>query len=813
MRNLLQTILLFAAAYFSSASQNVNAQLNDGDWLYFADNLTFCIDQFSFSCWEADVYIEGSIEDDPCPTPRKLDFIVKDPGGFVWFEKLQTTQTVIDFPLPLGEWQLIIIGYDACNSPANVYDTMALEVIDCGPPYAFLDYPDPIKIPDPGAQVVFSAIGDAYDQSSGCLQGGFIDSLKIKFDDGTNEPINLSDSLILTVADTGYQLIELWEFSQGAWYNSGENYFHVYLPYDNTISGTVYYDQNKNCNFDEGEPGIENREVYALSIWNSTATDSAGQFEVEYPVPIGPSTSMFTGLVDPFSTGCLSDSLIQNEPLNQGGIEVDFGVQLLPDCSELRINITTPFLRRCFDNYYFVNYCNAGTDTAFDARIEIDFDPYLNILESTFPWTNINGTTYKFDLGDVAGGACGHFKVLVRPDCDSTELGQLHCTEAHIYPDDTCADTTGLWGGGNIEINAICTESNVTFIIKNTGTGPTTVPLDYFIVEDDIIIFYNTFGPLPPGDSLIETLPKNGAFYLVHSQQEPNHPFGGDVGAFLEGCANATDTISYGFFGQFPVYDPEPFFDLHCIENQGSFDPNDKSAMPLGFTENQYIEPGDRLEYMIRFQNTGTDTAFKVRIVDTLSEHLLIGTFKPVIASHPYSFSISPDGVAEFLFEPIALPDSNVNVLESQGFVTFEIQTRKDVPAGTVIWNDAAIYFDFNEPVITNLVDRQIEPDFPFQVYSSYPPPPEKPVGNEWTSIITPNPMDQTAQIKIGHPFEQLNTELFIYDGLGRLVRQIEIGDSGKTEIPANEFSSGIYYYQILKYGHIVHTKSFMVTR
>jgi hypothetical protein len=59
-------------------------------------------------------------------------------------------------------------------------------------------------------------------------------------------------------------------------------------------------------------------------------------------------------------------------------------------------------------------------------------------------------------------------------------------------------------------------------------------------------------------------------------------------------------------------------------------------------------------------------------------------------------------GIVRFVFENIMLPDSNVNEATSHGFVKFTIHPRSDVPLGTSIPNSAAIYFDFNEPVITN---------------------------------------------------------------------------------------------------------------
>jgi hypothetical protein len=56
----------------------------------------------------------------------------------------------------------------------------------------------------------------------------------------------------------------------------------------------------------------------------------------------------------------------------------------------------------------------------------------------------------------------------------------------------------------------------------------------------------------------------------------------------------------------------------------------------------------------------------------------------------------------EFKFENILLVDSNTNEPLSHGFVRYRIQPKTNLSAGDSITNFAAIYFDFNEPVITN---------------------------------------------------------------------------------------------------------------
>lgn len=135
----------------------------------------------------------------------------------------------------------------------------------------------------------------------------------------------------------------------------------------------------------------------------------------------------------------------------------------------------------------------------------------------------------------------------------------------------------------------------------------------------------------------------------------------------------------------------------------GSFDPNDKTVLPEGPTPANIGE----LDYLIRFQNTGTDTAFKVVVVDTLPSNLDPLSIKSVVASHAYKLSIKGN-ILTFTFDKIFLPDSFVNEKASHGFVRFKIRPQKWVYEGSFIFNKAAIYFDYNEPVITNTTLNQL---------------------------------------------------------------------------------------------------------
>ncbi|MBK9148035.1 MAG: DUF11 domain-containing protein [Flavobacteriales bacterium] len=140
-----------------------------------------------------------------------------------------------------------------------------------------------------------------------------------------------------------------------------------------------------------------------------------------------------------------------------------------------------------------------------------------------------------------------------------------------------------------------------------------------------------------------------------------------------------------------------------AITVTGSYDPNDKTAFTsTRASESLYfINEDEWIDYVIRFQNTGTDTAFNIVVTDTLPPTLDPATISLVTASHQHTWNVQGQGTLKFIFPNILLPDSNVNEPQSHGLISFRIRPHLPIAPATVIENIANIYFDFNPPVIT----------------------------------------------------------------------------------------------------------------
>ncbi|HQV01224.1 MAG TPA: hypothetical protein PLO59_08695, partial [Bacteroidia bacterium] len=139
----------------------------------------------------------------------------------------------------------------------------------------------------------------------------------------------------------------------------------------------------------------------------------------------------------------------------------------------------------------------------------------------------------------------------------------------------------------------------------------------------------------------------------------------------------------------------------------GSYDPNDITVTPVGFGSAGYVTAYQDLNYQIRFQNTGTDTAFNIVVADTLAMELNRLSVQVLQASHPYRLEIK-GRVLQFHFDNILLPDSGTNHIASNGFIVYRIMQAANNAPGTTIKNTAHIYFDFNAPITTNTVTNTI---------------------------------------------------------------------------------------------------------
>ena len=551
------------------------------------------------------------------------------------------------------------------------------------------------------------------------------------------------------------------------------------------IQGKVFIDDNQNCLLDTpDENGIDGFTIrYTLdqglsyttintfpngNYFNAINTQGATEITIELLLPNG------------ISTSCVTSQTLQ---IPIGSAVVDFPVQLASDCNNMVVDVSSFIVRTCSTNLYFLDYCNLSSYDIDSAEILLTLPSDMSVVLAAIPYTDLGNNSYLFELGTVPAGTCDNFPLSIFLDC-TTPWGVTRCVEAVISPNDCTVDSLN-WTTSNLIVEGECDDLNslVRFTITNQSSEPMLTERTATVVED-VVMYMTTPVQLGPGAVDVLEFPANGSTWRVEIPQEDGHPSLSIPSAMIEGCGGYG---SMGFINQFSTPDVDPFISIDCAEVLGPYDPNDKQAYPIGVSDEHFIEPNTSLEYKIRFQNTGNDTAFVVRVEDKLSSHLDWTSVEGGASSHPYRIGLQEGGLLVFHFEDILLPDSTTNLEASQGFVKFRIHQLVDNAIGTLIENTADIYFDFNEAVVTNTVFHNIGINF-------IPTSTIKTVVPNLDLTIAPNPFsDYTIFTLNGVSVEDGKFEL--YDLAGRLVKE-ENFYNNQFRLERNGLPNGAYFFR-----------------
>lgn len=434
------------------------------------------------------------------------------------------------------------------------------------------------------------------------------------------------------------------------------------------LRGQVLLDKDGNCQLNAGETPAAYWAVTASGPDTYTAfTRTDGRYTLI--VPDGTYKINLTPVNDLWASCKNNVSVVFTASKDSG--TVDFPAKIETYCPYPAVALSTPFLRRCWENTYYVRYCNEGTAPLNGAQLELLLDPWFDFVSAGLPVAAQNGKQVLLDVGDLQAGECGTVQVRFTLSCDAP-LGEEHCMLARLLPETNC--------------------------------------------------------PLPSKAQMRD-----------------------------------------------------------CRPNVGSYDPNDKTAFVDNREENARVAPDSLLEYQIRFQNTGTDTAFRVVIEDRLSPLLDARSVQPLQASHPFSLDI-PDGrTLRFVFDPIALPDSNVNEPASHGFVRFRVAQRPGNLLGAELENRANIFFDGNAPVATNTVRLTLAAE---PVGTQDAPPGQAGVR------VYPNPFDASTMFEVLSPGTTEACTLWISDPLGRVVRR-ERFYGLRFRIERQGMPDGLYFFRV----------------
>ncbi len=352
-----------------------------------------------------------------------------------------------------------------------------------------------------------------------------------------------------------------------------------------------------------------------------------------------------------------------------------------------------------------------------------------------------------------------------------------------------------------IENNGTIQESGIQIGYKTDGQLGTFTDSPVLFTQNDAVNYPNNFSVNTGFTSLLP-----GAFdEIVLTYNIPTNIPLGTLVNFYDSTAHAAPINTVWLTDQTPWNNVENYQQTVI----SSFDPNFKEVSPKGNGPQGYIASKDSiLSYVIHFQNEGTYFAQNISVVDTLDSDLDWSTLHPGYSDHSYTTSVSENGVITFRFTNINLPwKSQYGDLMSSGMVTYTVKRKRNLPQGTQFKNTAAIYFDYNAPVITNTTVNALN-----DALASVD---EKVLLDNYDISLYPNPATNSLNIEINIKTESTKAELNMIDINGQVLSKREISlEVGKNIVfhDTSELTSGIYFVQVKSNESII-TKKLVIIK
>lgn len=553
------------------------------------------------------------------------------------------------------------------------------------------------------------------------------------------------------------------------------------------IQGSVFFDALENCSYDNGETPLSNWTIIASNGTDTVIdiTDSNGFYKL-FPSTLGIYT--VSTITPPNWTNNCSSSNIElgsNDDIDT----LDFFVQPTVLCPNLSVDLAPSYLEPNSNFNYNVQYCNNGTKIATNIKIHIAISDWATIDSASIDYT-VNEDTLIFTIPELTIGECHNFNIYGQVNSIDAD-GQALCANTIITSDEICPTFPNpTWSGAFLAITSNCTETdNLNFTVKNIGIGDMNQPESVDLIIEDWVIMKTDLQLPSGGDTTFSILPE-GRTCIMRAQQVANHPDRSHPLVAIEGCGvNNEGSFTTGQILQYPEDDEDDFISIACepVYNTGQVDWH--MNFPTGYSDEHHYIPVNRpIEYKINFQNKHKKGINNVVIKEVLSPYLDKSSLQLGASSHAYSFSNIGDTLV-FHFSNIQLANADSFNLASKGFVKFKLNQKLDLPLGTIITNQALLYYGTDSVSIANEVFNTVEEDFvPLSIFS--------PKHQSLQISAAPNPFQNRTILNVeGVHFK--SAQIMLYDELGRLVRTEKFSDQFFT-LERKDLIAGIYSFQII---------------
>lgn len=290
-------------------------------------------------------------------------------------------------------------------------------------------------------------------------------------------------------------------------------------------------------------------------------------------------------------------------------------------------------------------------------------------------------------------------------------------------------------------------EATYQLIVENIGTESISNVMVGFSFDDAMQSFVSAM-PMP-NTMASENLQFN--FATINPFQSETVDI--VMQTFTPPTVNGDDELVFNTTVLPDTNDYTPNNNIYSLEQivVNSYDPND--IIVLQGETIRADQTNNYLDYVIRFQNTGTASAINVKVASLLHGNLDISTLRILSASHAYEAEID-NNIINFKFNDINLPHEEIDTEGSNGYVSYRIKPKSDIEIGDTIDGIAGIYFDFNEPIITNMVTTEVVNNLSVNDYSLH-------------SLVSiyPNPTSNGINIKVNDGVNLTSAKLYTIKG------------------------------------------------
>ena len=493
----------------------------------------------------------------------------------------------------------------------------------------------------------------------------------------------------------------------------------------------------------------------------------------------GPFTS-----TDP--SGCLTFRFRSNTTINNAGWAAT--ISCAPDSDKILLvafvdqnsNGTKEANESLYSNGSFVyqqnnagNFINAYTPTGrypiYDAVPTNTYDFSYEVQSEFLPYYNSGTTTYN-DISIPTGSGT---QILYFPITLTTTYNDVAVS---IVP--TIGPRPGLTYINRIEY-------------RNLGIGAASGTLTYLKPSPVAIINVSQIGTVTNANGFTyayTNLLPNEVRYINVTMSVPSLPTVA-INQLLTAIASST----------------VPTDDINSVNNsttssqiiRAAYDPNDKmeshgDKIPINtFTIDDYFY------YTIRFQNTGTANASDVNIEDVLNVKIDEATIRMISASHNYTMTRVNNSI-DWNFKNIQLVPESASPELSKGFVHFKVKLKPGFVVGTIVPNNASIFFDTNPAIVTNTFNTKFvaalsNPSYEFGDF-----------------IMYPNPANSSVQISMKNVDDTIETISFT-DILGKTIKTISAVTSDEVSIDVSNFANGVYFVEITTANNLKQVKKLVI--